>query len=234
MDTGSRRGGAYAATLSPQDSGSSSHPTANFPRSPSPLGFTQFLTKPSKWFSRSASASKAQNISGADPPRPSMSSARKHKISHPTDPRPILETYNTNGASKCVPDPFFFITPILFSFPLNKLPFIFVHLYLFFCFHASFWNFKSRPYGLFSDQFLTSHPGHRCPLRFHQLPAPPRYLRATPIRPLATSAPSPARDGQGRPMTSTKSRLLVSPRSRPHSKTRSLNIVTEATVTPVV
>jgi len=169
MDTVSRRGGAYAATLSPQASGSSSHPTANFPRSPSPLGFTQFLTKPSKWFSRSASASKAQNFSGPDPPRPSVSSGRKHKISHPTDPRPILENYNTNGASKYVPKTLFPLSSPFFSprsicfLSFSSIP----------CFHASSCKSNSRPHALSSDQFSTSRPEHQYSLTYHQLPAAP-------------------------------------------------------------
>lgn len=76
-----------------------------FPRSASPSGsFTQFLTRPSKWFSRSTSAPRIP--SKVNEPRPSFSSttsSRKVKISRPTDPRPILENY-TLGASKSVVD----------------------------------------------------------------------------------------------------------------------------------
>ncbi|KAF5374674.1 hypothetical protein D9615_008986 [Tricholomella constricta] len=102
-----RRGGGYANTLSPQDplgaSGSSSPLSPNFPRSTSPSsGLAQFLTKPSKWFARSASTSKIQTPA-PEQPRPSMSSGRKHKISRPTDPRPILDGY-AGGASRSVLD----------------------------------------------------------------------------------------------------------------------------------
>ncbi|KAF8058629.1 rho GTPase activating protein 22 [Lyophyllum atratum] len=98
-----RRGGGYANTLSPQDppaaSGSPSPLTPNFPRSTSPSsGLAQFLTRPSKWFTRSASASKIQNNAAPEQPRPSMSSGRKHKISRPTDPRPILDGYGGAGS----------------------------------------------------------------------------------------------------------------------------------------
>lgn len=71
-------------------------PSASSPgitRSNSPSGFTQFLTKPSKWFTRSASTSKLPNNNVIAEPRPSGSSTRKHKISRPTDPRPILDGY---------------------------------------------------------------------------------------------------------------------------------------------
>ncbi|GLB37976.1 putative GTPase-activator protein for Rho-like GTPases [Lyophyllum shimeji] len=102
-----RRGGGYANTLSPQDpaasSGSSSPLSSNFPRSTSPSsGLAQLLAKPTKWFTRSASASKIQNPA-PEQPRPSVSSGRKHKISRPTDPRPILDGY-AGGASKSVLD----------------------------------------------------------------------------------------------------------------------------------
>ncbi|KAG5644301.1 hypothetical protein DXG03_008719 [Asterophora parasitica] len=102
-----RRTGEYANTLSPQGpaaaSGSTSPLSPNFPRSTSPSsGLAQFLTKPSKWFGRSASTSKIATQS-TEQPRPSMSSGRKHKISRPTDPRPILDGY-AGGASKSVLD----------------------------------------------------------------------------------------------------------------------------------
>lgn len=68
------------------------------PRSTSPSsGFTQFLAKPAKWFTRSASGSKAGPPLPPEP-RPSFGSGRKHKISQPTDPRPILDNYNGHTA----------------------------------------------------------------------------------------------------------------------------------------
>ncbi|KAG6901253.1 hypothetical protein C0995_014541 [Termitomyces sp. Mi166 len=104
-----RRGtGAYANTLSPTDqpaAGPSSQLATSFPRSTSPSsGLAQFLAKPSKWFSRSASISSSSSSSsrtqtGPEQPRPSVSSSRKHKISRPTDPRPILESYAAGGTS---------------------------------------------------------------------------------------------------------------------------------------
>jgi hypothetical protein len=98
-----RRGAQPSNALSPQDtlapSGSTSPVFPGFPRSTSPSsGFTQFLTRPSKWFSRSVSASKIPSGT-VEPPRPSVSSGRKHKISRPTDPRPILDGY-AGGASR--------------------------------------------------------------------------------------------------------------------------------------
>ncbi|KAJ3512365.1 hypothetical protein NLJ89_g3558 [Agrocybe chaxingu] len=74
------------------------------PRSTSPSsGFTQFLTRPSKWFSRSVSASKVSPSPSEE--RPSIGSGgRKHKISRPTDPRPILDAYQAGGASRSVLD----------------------------------------------------------------------------------------------------------------------------------
>ncbi|PPQ71599.1 hypothetical protein CVT24_006459 [Panaeolus cyanescens] len=94
---------------------------AQQPRSASPSsGFTNFLSKPSKWFSRSASASKVPTSVYSDA-RPSMSSTigggppgnanpgnvvggRKHKISRPTDPRPILDGYAGAAGSRSVLD----------------------------------------------------------------------------------------------------------------------------------
>ncbi|KAF8639252.1 hypothetical protein AX17_001617 [Amanita inopinata Kibby_2008] len=103
-----RRTGTSPNTLSPLDpttfgTASSLSPvpgSPSTPRSPSPsTGLTQFLSKPSRWFTRSASASKA--IPATSEPRSSTSSARKHKISRPTDPRPILDGYAA-GASRSV------------------------------------------------------------------------------------------------------------------------------------
>jgi len=86
-----------APKRAPTDSLSPNAPVP--PRSTSPsLGFTQFLTKPAKWFSRSASGSKMAPALSSEP-RPSFGSgARKHKISQPTDPRPILDNYSGHGA----------------------------------------------------------------------------------------------------------------------------------------
>ncbi|KAH9935113.1 uncharacterized protein BXZ73DRAFT_89498 [Epithele typhae] len=62
------------------------------PRSTSPSGgFTQFITKPTKWFRSNSSGAGRTSISSSEP-RSSTSSGRKHKISHPTDPRPIMDT----------------------------------------------------------------------------------------------------------------------------------------------
>ncbi|KAF8805136.1 hypothetical protein BYT27DRAFT_7105396 [Phlegmacium glaucopus] len=95
---GPRRG----STLPPPDSLAPNGSLAQQPRSASPSSaFTHFLTKPSRWFSRSVSASKAPSINPE--PRPSLSSGRKHKISHPTDPRPILDNH-AGGASRSVLD----------------------------------------------------------------------------------------------------------------------------------
>ncbi|KAF9523713.1 hypothetical protein CPB83DRAFT_862338 [Crepidotus variabilis] len=97
------RRGPPVNTNYPQDALSpNSQQSPVHPRSASPSGLSQFLTRPSKWFSRSASASKA--IPGpSTEPRPSLGSGgRKHKISRPTDPRPILETYNGVGARSVV------------------------------------------------------------------------------------------------------------------------------------
>ncbi|KAG6849126.1 hypothetical protein H0H93_011142 [Arthromyces matolae] len=100
-----RRGqGGYASTLSPADQPPSSPLGTNFPRSTSPSsGLAQFLTKPSKWFRSTSASSKMQNTA-PELPRPSVSSARKPKISRPTDPRPILESYAAATGSKSVLD----------------------------------------------------------------------------------------------------------------------------------
>ena len=89
---GPRRGNTLPQTDSLAPNGSLAQPRATSPSS----GFTQFLTKPSKWFSRSVSASKAPPT--ISEPRLSVSSTRKHKISHPTDPRPILDAYAGSGS----------------------------------------------------------------------------------------------------------------------------------------
>ena len=89
---GPRRGNTLPQADSLAPNGSLAQPRATSPSS----GFTQFLTKPSKWFSRSVSTSKAPPT--ISEPRLSVSSTRKHKISHPTDPRPILDAYAGSGS----------------------------------------------------------------------------------------------------------------------------------------
>ncbi|KAF8951373.1 hypothetical protein BDZ97DRAFT_1932432 [Flammula alnicola] len=85
-------------SLTPNAASGSAQPRSTSPSS----GFTQFLTRPSKWFSRSASASKVSP--SIQEPRSSVSTGgRKHKISRPTDPRPILDSY-TGAGSKSVLD----------------------------------------------------------------------------------------------------------------------------------
>ncbi|KAF7363094.1 Rho GTPase activating protein 22 [Mycena venus] len=81
-------------------------PTA--PPTPSRAPLSQFLTRPSKWFARSASAPRVSSpgLSAGghdDSPRASTSSlapggaTRKPKISRPTDPRPILDAEGYMG-----------------------------------------------------------------------------------------------------------------------------------------
>ncbi|KAF8655891.1 hypothetical protein AX16_002876 [Volvariella volvacea WC 439] len=90
-------------SLSPQDPNASPAGPGPSARSSSPSSnFTQFLTRPAKWFGRSTSASKLPP--GTAEPRSSTSSGRKHKISRPTDPRPILDSYGAGTASKSVLD----------------------------------------------------------------------------------------------------------------------------------
>ncbi|KAF6752251.1 rho GTPase activating protein 22 [Ephemerocybe angulata] len=72
-------------------------------RSPSP-SFTQFLTKPTKWFTRSASTSKVPATTAESKTLATSGSGRKHKISRPTDPRPILDVYGNNASSRSVLD----------------------------------------------------------------------------------------------------------------------------------
>ena len=95
-----RRGAPSSNTLSPQDPLMPSASSPGIPRSASPSGFTQFLTKPSKWFTRSASTSKLPNNHVTAEPRSSGGSGRKHKISRPTDPRPILDGYVASSTSR--------------------------------------------------------------------------------------------------------------------------------------
>ncbi|KAL0955530.1 hypothetical protein HGRIS_001768 [Hohenbuehelia grisea] len=100
-----RRGAPSLNTLSPQDSAASPSSPAllGLPRSASPSsGFTQFFSRPSKWFSRSASAPRIPS-NNSEPRSSTGSTGRKHKISRPTDPRPIMDTYKI-GASKSVVD----------------------------------------------------------------------------------------------------------------------------------
>ncbi|KAF9222356.1 hypothetical protein BS17DRAFT_838369 [Gyrodon lividus] len=108
-----RRGAPSFNTLSPQDAThSSSTPSSpanlQFPqaRSNSPSGITQFLSKPSKWFGRKASD--PRSVSTSAEPRSSTSSVRRPKISRPTDPRPILASFQSEpyaiDASKSVAD----------------------------------------------------------------------------------------------------------------------------------
>jgi len=75
-----------------QDSLSPGSPVASRSASPS-SGLTQFLSKPVKWFSRSASASKVNPALSSEPRGSLHIGGRKHKISQPTDPRPLLDNY---------------------------------------------------------------------------------------------------------------------------------------------
>ncbi|KAJ7036798.1 hypothetical protein C8F04DRAFT_1094429 [Mycena alexandri] len=85
----------------PKPSSSSLQPPTptQAPPTPSRAPLTQFLTRPSKWFSRSVSAPRVS--SGDESPRASTSSlapaVRKPKISRPTDPRPILDVEGYMG-----------------------------------------------------------------------------------------------------------------------------------------
>ncbi|KAG8220482.1 hypothetical protein J3R82DRAFT_3177 [Butyriboletus roseoflavus] len=62
-------------------------------RSSSPSGISHFLSKPSKWFGKKASD--PRSISIGSEPRTSTSSIRRPKISRPTDPRPILSSFQS-------------------------------------------------------------------------------------------------------------------------------------------
>ncbi|KAI0074864.1 hypothetical protein K474DRAFT_1499666 [Panus rudis PR-1116 ss-1] len=108
-----RRGAPSVNTLSPPDSGvpAQSSGILNFPRSASPsAGFTQFLSKPTKWFNRSHSSGHVPSRSSTSTEPRSSTSSRKPKISHPTDPRPILDTlrpepsFANQGGSRSVLD----------------------------------------------------------------------------------------------------------------------------------
>ncbi|KAJ3878437.1 hypothetical protein F5051DRAFT_488045 [Lentinula edodes] len=79
--------------------------TLDFPRSTLPSnGFTNFPSKPSRWFGRSASNPKISTIAAASEPRMSSSSGRTHKISCPTDPRPILDSYSAAPGARPIMD----------------------------------------------------------------------------------------------------------------------------------
>ncbi|KAF9062129.1 hypothetical protein BDP27DRAFT_1337062 [Rhodocollybia butyracea] len=100
-----RRAQTSSNTLSPQDN--TEPASLGFPRSTSPSnGFTQFLSRPSKWFGRSASNPRMTSTAAGSTsePRASSSSGRKHKISRPTDPRPILDSYSTAPGARSVMD----------------------------------------------------------------------------------------------------------------------------------
>ncbi|KAI0765691.1 hypothetical protein BD413DRAFT_481987 [Trametes elegans] len=93
-----RRAPQHQNTLSPPEVTTSSpsspgtYHTGGTPRSASPSnGFTQLFSKPTKWFNRSNSGGVGRTSTSSTEPRSSMSSTRKHKISHPTDPRPIVD-----------------------------------------------------------------------------------------------------------------------------------------------
>ncbi|TFK45163.1 hypothetical protein BDQ12DRAFT_50607 [Crucibulum laeve] len=93
--------GAQLNTLSPNDALSHGPPSPAIPRANSPSSIAQLFTRPAKWFNRSASASKVNTTTPE--PRASLSSGsggRKHKISRPTDPRPILDGYQGNIGSR--------------------------------------------------------------------------------------------------------------------------------------
>ncbi|KAI0366782.1 hypothetical protein BV20DRAFT_971516 [Pilatotrama ljubarskyi] len=94
-----RRGALHQNTLSPPEtttpspSSPASYLSGGIPRSASPSnGFTQLFSKPTKWFNRSNSGGVGRTSISSTEPRSSTSSTRKHKISHPTDPRPIVDS----------------------------------------------------------------------------------------------------------------------------------------------
>ncbi|KAF8326839.1 uncharacterized protein EI90DRAFT_2975491 [Cantharellus anzutake] len=74
------------ATSSNSDIPASPLSQFNFPRSGSPSGFGNFLSRPSKWFQRSNSGPKTVQDASAVP-----SATRRPIISQPTDVRPLLE-----------------------------------------------------------------------------------------------------------------------------------------------
>lgn len=110
-----RRGAQHQNSLSPAEaittspSSPASYLSGGTARSASPSnGFTQLFTKPTKWFNRSNSGGVGRASVSSSEPRSSTSSTRKHKISHPTDPRPIVDSLlppdrgGLAGASRCV------------------------------------------------------------------------------------------------------------------------------------
>ncbi|KAI0919200.1 hypothetical protein AcV5_002181 [Taiwanofungus camphoratus] len=108
-----RRGAPSANSLSPPEvvvPGPGGASPGTSPRSASPSsGFTQFLSRPTKWFNRSSSGSAGRASISSNEPRSSTSSTgRKPKISHPTDPRPILDNLlaekSVTAASRSVVD----------------------------------------------------------------------------------------------------------------------------------
>lgn len=89
-----RRLAPSASVPNPQESHNSGPGVSTlfaFPRSNSPsTTITGFLSKPTKWFSRSSSTPR---LSGGSESRP----VRKQKISSPQDPRPILNTLHADS-----------------------------------------------------------------------------------------------------------------------------------------
>ncbi|KAI9061367.1 hypothetical protein FKP32DRAFT_1594529 [Trametes sanguinea] len=106
-----RRGGQQQNTLSPPEATTPSPSSPASHRSASPSnGFTNLFSKPTKWFNRSNSGGVGRASISSTEPRSSTSSTRKHKISHPTDPRPIMDNLlppdrgGLAGASRSVMD----------------------------------------------------------------------------------------------------------------------------------
>jgi hypothetical protein len=107
----SRRNPSQPHSLSPYDPSTGATSTTVFPRSASPSGFSQLLSKPAKWFTRNQTASRPLPTAPSEPRSSTSSFARKPKISHPTDLRPILPSQSepyiqspTHGASRLVFD----------------------------------------------------------------------------------------------------------------------------------
>ncbi|KAI9507994.1 hypothetical protein F5148DRAFT_1200141 [Russula earlei] len=108
-----RRNPSNPHSLSPHDpSPISSTSTTTFPRASSPSGFSQLLSKSAKWFSRNQAGPRASSTAPSEPRSSVSSFIRKPKISHPTDPRPILPSMQSEpyiqspaqGASRSVFD----------------------------------------------------------------------------------------------------------------------------------
>jgi hypothetical protein len=92
----SRRNPSQPHSLSPYDpSSTGASSTTVFPRSVSPSGFSQLLSKPAKWFTRNQTASRTPSTATSEPRSSTSSFVRKPKISHPTDPRPILPSMHS-------------------------------------------------------------------------------------------------------------------------------------------